>query len=94
MRKHNVDNVENVLSRKLLTERNTNKVNEKALYEETHLNWILQFALENVHELLCLRCFTEALCDSFSHDTVRASSKSYLEKQTTYNFLSLVEIET
>ena len=33
--KRNVDNVENVLLQKHLTVRNTNKVNEKALYEET-----------------------------------------------------------
>ena len=31
MRKSNVDNVEDVLSKKHATERNTNKVNEKAI---------------------------------------------------------------
>ena len=28
---------------------NTNKVNEKALHEETHFNWILQFIFKRNH---------------------------------------------
>ena len=58
MRKRGVDNVKDVLSKKHVTKRNTNKVNEKAL------------------------------------GTVKARSKSYTERQTTYNvFISCFKLK-